>query len=40
MVGKIYLESMFNEIGFGAATEMGGFALDKSPELFLAPEKF
>ena len=28
MVGKIYLESMLYEIGFGDATKMVGFALD------------
>ena len=38
--GKTYLESMSYEIGFGADTEMGGFALDKGPEVSLAPEPF
>ena len=36
-VGNIYVESMLDESGFGAATEMGGFALDKGPEVSLAP---
>ena len=31
---------MLDESGFGASTEMGGFALDKGPELSLAPELF
>ena len=31
---------MQDEIVFGAATEMKGFALDKGPELSLAPEHF
>ena len=37
---KTYLDSMLDESCFGAATEMGGFALDKGPELSLAPEHF
>ena len=37
LVGKTYLESMLDESGFGAATEMGGFTLDKGPEVSLAP---
>ena len=40
MVGIPYLESMSDENVFGAATEMGEFALDKGPELSLAPEPF
>ena len=40
MVGKTDLESMLDESGFGAATEMGGFTLDKGPEVSLAPESF
>ena len=40
MVGKKYLESMLDESDFGAATEMGGLALDKGPEVSLAPEPF
>ena len=40
MVGKTDLESMSDESGFGAATEMGGFALDKDPEVSLVPEPF
>ena len=35
LVGKIYLESMLDEGGFGAAT--GVFTLDKGPEVSLAP---
>ena len=31
---------MLDESGSGAANEMGGFALDKGPELSLAPELF
>ena len=31
---------MLDEGGFGAATEMGVFALDKGPEVSLAPETF
>ena len=38
MFRKIDLESMLDESGFGAATEMGGFALDKGPEVSLSPE--
>ena len=37
LVGKTYLESMWDVSGFGAATEIRGFALDKSPEVYLAP---
>ena len=40
MVGRIYLDSMLDEGGSCAATEMGGFALDKGPEVSLAPEPF
>ena len=40
MVGKIDLEYMLDESGFGAATEMGGFTLDKGPEVSLVPEPF
>ena len=40
MVGKIDIESMLDESGFGAATDMGGFALDKGPEVSLEPEHF
>ena len=40
MVGKKDLESMLDESGFGAATEMLGFVLDKGPEVSLAPEPF
>ena len=38
MVGKKYLESMLGESGFGAATEVRGFVLDKGPEVSLTPE--
>ena len=31
LVVKIYLESMLDENGFGAATEMGGLELEKGP---------
>ena len=37
LVGKTDLDSMLYESGFGAATEMGGFTLDKVPEVYLAP---
>ena len=40
LVGKTCLESVLDENGFGAATEMGGFTLDKVPELSLALEPF
>ena len=40
MVVKTDLESMLDEGGFGASTGMGGFALDKFPEVYLAPEPF
>ena len=40
MVGKTDLESMLYESAFGAATEMGGFALDKVPQVSLAQEPF
>ena len=40
MVVKTDLESILDESGFGAATEMGGFALDKVPEVSLLPEPF
>ena len=31
---------MLDESGFGAATKMGGLALDKGPEVSLSPETF
>ena len=31
---------MLDESGFGADTEIGGFTLDKGPEVSLAPELF
>ena len=34
LVGKTYLESMLDESGFGAATEMGVIELDKGPEVY------
>ena len=34
---KTYIESMLDESDFGAATEMGEFALDKGPKVSLAP---
>ena len=37
LVGKTYLESMSDESGFGAATDMVGFALDKVPEVSFVP---
>ena len=40
MVGKTDLESMLDESFFGASTEIGGFALDKGPEVSLALEPF
>ena len=40
MVGKTYIESMLDESGFGAVTEMVGFTLEKGPEVFLVPEPF
>ena len=40
MIGKTYLESILDESGFGAPTEMGGFTLDKVSEVSLAPEPF
>ena len=40
MVVKIDIESMLDKSGFGAATEMGGFSLDKVPYVSLAPEYF
>ena len=40
LVGKTDFGSMLYESGFGAATEMGGFALSKVPEVSLAPEPF
>ena len=40
MVDKVYVESMLDESGFGATTEMGEFTLDKGPELSLVPENF
>ena len=36
--GKKDLESMSDESGFGAATEIGGVTLDKGSEVSLAPE--
>ena len=39
-VGKIDLESMLDESGFGATTEIGGFVMKKIPEVSLAPETF
>ena len=33
LVGKPDLESMLDESGFVGVTEMGGFALDKGPEV-------
>ena len=38
LVGKKYLDSMLDERGFGTATEMGGFSLDKVPQVSLTPE--
>ena len=40
LVGKTDLESILDENGFGAATEMGVFTLDKGPEVSLLPEPF
>ena len=40
MVRKPDLESILGESGFVAITEMGGFTLEKVPELSLAPETF
>ena len=40
MVGKTDLESMLDESGFSADTEMGAFAMDKGSEVYLAPEPF
>ena len=40
LVGKKDLESMSDESGFGDATEMGGFKLDKGPEVSLVSETF
>ena len=40
MVGKKYLEPMLDKSGFGAATEMGGFLLDKGPEVSLVKRTF
>ena len=40
MVSKTYLEFMSDESGFGATPELVGFALEKGPELSLAPENF
>ena len=40
MIGKTHLESMLDEISFGAETEMGRFALEKGPEVPLALEHF
>ena len=39
-VGKTDLESMLDESAFGAATEMGGFSLDKVPKVSFAKEPF
>ena len=33
LIGKTDIESMLDESDFGAATEMGGFALDKGQEV-------
>ena len=38
LVGKIDLESMQDESSFGAATEMGGYLLEKGLELSLTTE--
>ena len=35
-----FLATMLDESGFGAATEMGGFAMDEGPEVYLATEMF
>ena len=40
MVGKIDLESMLDESGFNAATEMGGLSLYKVPEVSLVSYLF
>ena len=40
MVGKTDIEFISDEIGLGSVTEMGGFALEKGPEAYLAPEPF
>ena len=37
LVGKTDLEYMLDESGFGAATEVGGFAMYKGLELSLEP---
>ena len=37
---QIDLDSMLDEIGFDAATEMGGSELEKVPEVSLVPETF
>ena len=37
LVDKADLESMLDESGFGAATKLGGFALDNRPEVSLVP---
>ena len=37
LVGKEDLESMFYGSGFGSATEMGKFTLEKGLEVSLAP---
>ena len=40
LVGKENLESMLDKSGFGAATEMVGFPLDKGPEVSFSLESF
>ena len=40
MVGKTDLEYMLDKSGFGDATEMGEFALQKGPEVYLVPKTF
>ena len=40
MVGKTDIESTLDEISFSAAPDMGGFTMDKGPELSLAPQPF
>ena len=38
LVGNTDLKSILDKIGFGAATEMGVFVLDKVPEVSLEPK--
>ena len=40
MVSKTHLMSILDDSGFGVATEMGVFALDKGLEVSLVPEPF